>query len=116
MATTAHHLPNNLAFSMTLKKAFRSWSEKVEYLVTSIFSFSNNIFKPSRDKHISLSKTKFVVCERNQFGQLQTFLVWYTVNRFNPDQAIPKEEIIVEKEENGVNQHFLLFPLCFLLF
>ena len=50
--------------------------EKEKMLVTSIFSFSHNIFFFIKDKFRVLDNTEFVVCECFQFEQGKTRVVW----------------------------------------
>ena len=44
-------------------------------LVTSIFSFSLNVFYPIKDKLKHLSKICLVVCKSFQFGHIQNFII-----------------------------------------
>ena len=48
-------------------------------LVTSIFSFSHNIYYPSQNKLPYLSYIYLVVCKCFQFGQVYNFVIWYKV-------------------------------------
>ena len=49
--------------------------EKEKMLVTSIFSFSHNVFYPSTDEFKPLSHIWIVVCKCFQFGQVQNFVI-----------------------------------------
>ena len=48
-------------------------------VVTSIFSFSQNVFYPSQNKFDFLSSICFVVCKYFQFGRVKQIMVWYRV-------------------------------------
>ena len=50
--------------------------EKEEMLVTSISSFSHNVFYPIKDRNHHLSFIYFVVCNCFQFGHVQNFVIW----------------------------------------
>ena len=50
--------------------------EKEKMLVTSIFSFSQNVFYPVKDRYHYLNYINFVVCKCFQFGHIQNFVVW----------------------------------------
>ena len=50
-------------------------------LVTSIFSFSQNVFFYSiKDRNHDFSNNDFVVCKCFEFGQGQNFVIQYRVN------------------------------------
>ena len=49
---------------------------KEKMLVTSIFSFSHNVFYPSRNKFWFFIQIYFVVYKCFQLGQDQNFVVW----------------------------------------
>ena len=55
-----------------------SW-EKEKLLVTSIFSFSQNVFYSFQRKFQILSRIYFDVCKCFQFGFGQVFVVWQRV-------------------------------------
>ena len=69
-------------------------------LVSSIFSFFRNVFFQLQKQFLFLSFIYFVVCTCFQFRQ--NFFLCECV------------ENIVGNGENAGNQHFLLFPQCFL--
>ena len=90
-------------------------------LVTSIFSISQNIFYPIRNSKNHFMNFKFVVC----YGfhavwsvKILSFVKDLTLYYTNPTLMIPRkrpfENIVGEKGENAGNQHFLLFPQCFI--
>ena len=51
-------------------------------LVTSMFSFSHNVFYTIKDRNYHLCYIYFVVCKYFEFGQGQFFVVWEWVNGF----------------------------------
>ena len=51
-------------------------------LITSIFSFSHNVFYSIKDRNYHLYYIYFVVCKCFQFGQGQIFVVWEWVEHF----------------------------------
>ena len=55
---------------------FKTLWEKEKMLVTSIFSFSHNVFYSIKDRNYHLCYISFVVCKCFQFGQGQIFVVW----------------------------------------
>ena len=55
--------------------------ETVKMLVTSIFSFSYNVFYPIKDRNHHFSYIYCVVCKCFQFGHVQNFVVWYRVKK-----------------------------------
>ena len=48
-------------------------------LVTSIFSFSRNVFHPIKDWNHHFSNLEFVVCKGFEFGPVKKIVVWYRV-------------------------------------
>ena len=107
-------------------------------LMTSIFSFSHNVFCPIKDRNHHFSNIEFIVSKCFQFGLGQNSIVWERVNslpndtilgsimfefKANADDKFDVAEImgfvfervenIVGKGENAGYQHFLLFPQCF---
>ena len=50
--------------------------------ITSIFSFSHNVFYSSRNKFHFFSYIYFVVCKCFQYGPVQKFVIWLRVNTF----------------------------------
>ena len=52
--------------------------------VTSIFSFSQNVFYPFQNKFQHLSHIYFVVCKCFQFDRVQNFVFWQSL--FSPFQ------------------------------
>ena len=56
----------------------------------------------------------FSPSENNKFIFFNTFIL-FSVDAFNLDKS-PFENIVEKGEENASNQHFLLFPQCFLPF
>ena len=72
--TLYHMIPafNNLQERMLLETLW----EKEKMLVSSIFSFSHNVFYPIKDRNHQYSNGEFVVCKYFHFGQGQKFVVW----------------------------------------
>ena len=60
------------------RNLFKTLWEKEKMLVTSIFSFSHNVFYIIKDRnyHRHLCYIYFVVCKCFEFGQGQIFVVW----------------------------------------
>ena len=103
-------------------------------LETSIFSFSHSVFHSIKNKNCHISSICHLKCF--QFGHVQNFVVWLTVNSlpnsdifewsklkaFTDDKTNVAEmlislsdriENIVGNRENTGNQHYLLFPQCY---
>ena len=59
-----------------IKSPLKTLWEKEKMLVTSIFSFSHNVFYPSQNKLQLFNYIYFVVCKCFQFGPVQFFVVW----------------------------------------
>ena len=59
--------------------------EKEKMLVTSIFSFSHNVFYSSRHKFQFLSHNYFVICKCFEFGPVYNFVVRSRVNASTTD-------------------------------
>ena len=79
--------------------------EKEKLLVTSNFSFSHSVFK----RHVSQGRQKVSLCGNG-------LTCYHTIPTFK-DPLPPIERTFESNAENGendVNQHFLLFPQCFL--
>ena len=74
-------------------------------LVTSIFSFTHNVF----DSHLFEGHKNSELCGKE-------FQLFTTQSRLLTTPRKKPAKIIVGKEENAGNQHFLLFPQCFLPF
>ena len=80
-----HHL-QALTFSQTIltfknpqeRILLKTLREKAKMLVTSIFSFSNNVFYPIKDRNDHLGFICSVVCKCFQFGNVQIFVVWFS--------------------------------------
>ena len=72
-------ISNNAKRERSLLKTL--W-EKEEMLVTSIFSFSNNVFSPIKDMNHHFSNYEYVMCKCFQFGpiQMQMLLIATAVN------------------------------------
>ena len=85
----------NVAQMMISLIRLKTFQEKEDILVNSIFSFSFNVFK-------SLLFQGYLT-------------LYHTIPTFNDPQGVGPFENIVEKENAG-NQHFLLLPQSFLLF
>ena len=101
-------------------------------LVTNIVSFSHNVFYPNKERKFHFRNILYVACKCFQFG-LFFFLAIHVdfssskhsvFKRFiinssphNTDFSRPPIrrtfKNIVGKGENAGNQHFLLFPQCF---
>ena len=69
------------SFDVSGKEAFLKtlWEEE-KMLVTSIFSFSHNVFYSIKDRNYHLCYIYSVFCKCFQFGQGQFFIVWEWVN------------------------------------
>ena len=64
-------------FDVSGKEAFfENIVGKEKMLVTSIFSFSHNVFYSIKDRNYHLCYIHFVVCRCYQFGQGQIFVIW----------------------------------------
>ena len=48
-------------------------------LVTSIFSFSHNVFYTIKQRNFNLWYIQIVVCRHSKFGLVQNFVVWERV-------------------------------------
>ena len=68
--TVTHFNCTVLTFNDPKIEAFWKHGKKEKMLVTSIFSFSNNVFYPSENKFQFFSHIWFVVCKCFQFGPL----------------------------------------------
>ena len=66
------------------KKKLKTLLEKEKRLITSIFSFSKNVFYPSPVKFQFFSHVYFVLCKFFQFEQIQNFAVWQRFNTITP--------------------------------
>ena len=102
--------------STSLLKTLR---EKEKLLITSNFSFSHSVFYLFQELSAIFVKSQIVICKLIQFGRVFIkFVVWERVNP-KPQNPLPNNpnevtvENIVGKEEYVANQHFLLFPQCF---
>ena len=58
------------------EEGFEKHWEKEKMLVTSIFSFSHNVFYSVKERNSYFSNLYFVVCKCFQFGYIQTFVFW----------------------------------------
>ena len=66
---------------MTLiKKAFENIVGREKMLVTSIFSFSYNVFYLIKDKNFHCSNIEFVICKCFQFAKWLAFGKWLRIN------------------------------------
>ena len=79
-------------------------------LVTSIFSFSHNVFYPIKEKFYCFSKA--FSAKAVNFNKLR-FLFFTTQSRLLTTLKKGPFENIVGKEENAGNQHFLLYSIMF---
>ena len=84
--------------------------KKEKMLVTSIFSFSHNVFYPIKDRNLHLSYNYFVICKCVQFDLVQNFVVWVRVNHF-PNK--PWFLQFIPSLPNPISPKF--FPFCILL-
>jgi hypothetical protein len=66
------------------KKNLKTLLEKEKMLITSIFSFSKNVFYPSPVKFQFFSHVYFVLCKFFQFEQIQNFAVRQRFNTITP--------------------------------
>ena len=57
-------------------------------LVTTIFSFSQNIFQPIQDKFHHLEQFHFIVCKFFVIGPGQDFVVWLRINPLPNDKFL----------------------------
>ena len=74
-------LQHNSDFQRTWDRSrLKTLKEKEKMLVTSIFSFSNNVFYPSQYKFQLFSHIYFVICKFFQFGPVKKFVICYRVN------------------------------------
>ena len=73
-----HHNPDFLLLSQ--RSLLKTLWEKEKILVTSIFSFSHNVFYPSQNKFQFFSHIYFIVYKCFQFGPDKNFVVWYRAN------------------------------------
>ena len=80
--------------------------EKEKMLVTSIFSFSLNVFYPIKDRNKHLSYIYFVIWKCFQFVHIQNFVVWLRV-------TVVKFENIVTKGLLFLGTNFCFLPQCF---
>ena len=104
--------------------------EKEKLLATSTFSFSHSVFYPFGYLSAIFVEFEIVVCKLFQFGRVQnlsfgkglildqTIPTWLFTTKSQPLTTLGKKpfENIVGKGENAGNQHFLIFPQCFLPF
>ena len=65
-------------------------------LVTSIFSFSHNVFYPPINSFRFFTYIYFIVCKCFEFGRVQNFVVWYRVKRLISFSCIISECTCVE--------------------
>ena len=79
---------------MTLKR------KPFENIVTSIFSFSHNVFYSSQNKFQFFCDIYFVICKCFQFGPVWKFVTCLRVNRF-----LHSENLVGERRENAGYQH-----------
>ena len=69
-------LPHNPDFKQPwVKRPLKTLWRKEKMLVTSIFSFSHNVFNPIKVQNHHFKHLNFVVCKCFQFGQGQIFVV-----------------------------------------
>ena len=70
-------LPQNPDFQRPLKRSLlKTIWEKEKMLVTSIFSFSHNVFFQFQKEFLFLSHIYFVVCKCFQFGPVKKLVLW----------------------------------------
>ena len=70
-------LPHNPDFLLPAEKSLlKTLWEKEKMLVTSIFSFTHNVFYPSQNKFQFFIYIYFVICKSFQFGQVPFSVVW----------------------------------------
>ena len=84
---------------------------------TSIFSFFHNFCNHYQNIVFSCNYVYVVICKCFQFGLVQNFVFCLPHNPESQLLMTLKDkpfENIVGKGENACNQHFLLFPQCFL--
>ena len=71
--TLCHTIPT---FNNPESKPFEYIVEKEKMLVTSIFSFSHNVFYPLQSNFLFFRHIYFVVCKCFNFGLVLNFVVW----------------------------------------
>ena len=70
-------LPHNLDFQQSQDRSLlKTLWEKEKMLVTSIFSFSHNVFYPIKDRNHHLSYIYFIVCKCFEFDDVHNFVIW----------------------------------------
>ena len=92
-------------------------------LITSNFSFSHNVFYPIWHLFFYFECTlkchlQFVWDQSKILSSGNGLIGYHTITQFRLLMTVRKKplENIVGKVENAGNQHFLLFPRCFLPF
>ena len=74
--TTDCIMPHNHDFKQPcIRRLLKTLQEKEKMLVTSMFSFSHNVFFPIKDRNHHFSNNEFVVCKCFQFGPDQDFVL-----------------------------------------
>ena len=68
-------------FNDPVKGIFLKQCGKRRMLVTSIFSFSHNVFHTFNERNQHFSNIRFVVCKYFRFGLGQNFVVWLTLSQ-----------------------------------
>ena len=90
----------------------------VSLLKTSNFSFSHSVFYLFHKTFCHLIKFEIVVCKTFQFGRVQNLLFGKGLTPYQSWVLTTLKYRIFEKivgnKENAGDQHFLLFPPCFL--
>ena len=107
---------------MTLKmKPFENIVGKAENASNKHFSFSHIVFYPSQHKFQFFSCLQNLLClqihsvlDLSKFCGLVKGYLFNTQSRVLPTLRKKSFEDIAGKGENAGNQHFLLFPQCFL--
>ena len=105
------HLPHKPWERELLKTLWK----KEKMLVTSIFSFSHNVFYPITYKFRHFSHIWIVVCKCFEFGLVYHFVVWkrvYSYHTIPASMTLRKKpfENNMEKGESVGNQQFVHFP------
>ena len=85
--------------------------KKEKMLITSIFSFSHNVFYPIKDRNLHFSYNYFVICKCVQLDLVQNFVVWVRVNHF-PNK--PWFLQFIPSSPNPISPKF--FPFCTFFF
>ena len=98
------------------RRLLKTLLKKEKMLVTSIFSFSHNVFYPIEDRNLHLSYNYFVICKCFQFDLVQILLfgLELTISQTSPGFYVSALQVFRKqcgKSEIARNEQFLLFPV-----